>query len=831
MKIFGRLGSVRDAQESAESASSRYNIPFLTSMKAYPILTAVVALLAGCSRSPRSTPAVVSPAPVAPTTASVAVVTPVVQTSAPAAVTTPAPVSSAASASGSAVPPVAGGTSAAIPAAVPAPAVPGPAPLPAVPVIPELPKPAAEVVRLVESQMSEEVVIGYVDNIQEPFSLSADQVIHLRDVGVPMPVIEALVKRAGGTTAEGTAPAPTTAPPVAAIPGQPAPPSAGSPAVPNAPAAPAAGTVPSAPAVVYGDQQAAPAPAQTVVVQQPATQVTHTYFYDSLSPYGAWVNVDGYGWCWQPTVAVVQPGWRPYCHGGNWLWTDSGWYWYSDYSWGWAPFHYGRWHRHQRHGWVWHPGTVWGPAWVTWRQSEGYCGWAPLPPDAHWGVGVGLTYRGSHVSVGFGWGLSAWDYAFVPVGRFYDRHPYRHCIDRDHAERTIKNSTVINPTIVGNNNTVIINNGVSREMVQRHSREEIRKVSLQDSTTPVKPTERGSQGATSRPAAVAVYRPALPSQASAPPQQVLQRQEARRTPTVPQNNAVFLPSRSGTAPASGAASGIRPATPSRGEPSASTRPATPSTTGGRAAPATAARPATGATTGAPAGSAGSDNRGRQEAIRSSPAPSTSQPSRTTPSGATPQRPATTTSPAPDSEPRRSEPRRAAPPSTYSAPQRQEINRPAVSSGIAPAASPATTQYPGGRPASAPGSGSGLVEYRSAPSPSVSAPSRNEAYRPQGSSGGYQAPAQIYQNQRPAAQPAPQNYQQPYRSGQPAIRTEPSGVQRSSPPAQVYQAPARQGPPPANVQTRQPEGQRSAPPQRAEPSRSSNNNGGGRNQER
>ena len=63
-------------------------------------------------------------------------------------------------------------------------------------------------------------------------------------------------------------------------------------------------------------------------------------FYDSLSPYGTWVYVNGYGSCWRPTVVVANPGWQPYFDGGHWVYTDSGWYWMSDYSWGWAPLHW-----------------------------------------------------------------------------------------------------------------------------------------------------------------------------------------------------------------------------------------------------------------------------------------------------------------------------------------------------------------------------------------------------------------------------------------------------------------------------------------------------------
>ena len=86
---------------------------------------------------------------------------------------------------------------------------------------------------------------------------------------------------------------------------------------------------------------------------QPPTAVTTTYFYDTLSPYGSWIYVNGYGRCWRPSVCVYNPAWQPYCDHGHWVYTNCGWYWYSDYSWGWAPFHYGRWFQHPGMGWCW----------------------------------------------------------------------------------------------------------------------------------------------------------------------------------------------------------------------------------------------------------------------------------------------------------------------------------------------------------------------------------------------------------------------------------------------------------------------------------------------
>lgn len=112
------------------------------------------------------------------------------------------------------------------------------------------------------------------------------------------------------------------------------------------------------------------------------------YFYDELAPYGDWVFVEPHGWVWTPNN--VPPAWRPYTV-GRWVYCDEyGWTWVSNWEWGWAPFHYGRWCYDSLYGWSWAPGTEWGPAWVAWRSGTGYIGWAPLPPEASWQVGVGL---------------------------------------------------------------------------------------------------------------------------------------------------------------------------------------------------------------------------------------------------------------------------------------------------------------------------------------------------------------------------------------------------------------------------------------------------------
>jgi len=94
-----------------------------------------------------------------------------------------------------------------------------------------------------------------------------------------------------------------------------------------------------------------------------------------LEPYGAWQTTAELGDVWVP--AGMPAAWHPYSY-GHWLYTDCGWYWESDYSWGWLPFHYGRWSRHPSLGWCWVPGYVWAPAWVTWYYTDAYVGWAPV---------------------------------------------------------------------------------------------------------------------------------------------------------------------------------------------------------------------------------------------------------------------------------------------------------------------------------------------------------------------------------------------------------------------------------------------------------------------
>jgi hypothetical protein len=252
-----------------------------------------------------------------------------------------------------------------------------------------LPPGVQDIVKMKEAGLSDDVMLAQIKNSGATYNLTADQIISLKQAGVSEPVIRALISGNGSAVAP-AAPAPTMAAPPPAPPVTPpltpAPPMASSPMTPP----------PGGPPVSFDAFQA------------------------QLSPYGSWAQVPGYGLCWQPAVAVSDPLWRPYLDSGHWIYTDAGWSWQSDYPWGNIAFHYGRWLRHDGI-WAWVPGYDWAPAWVTWREADGYSGWAPLPPAAVYRAGLGLYYNGD-VAADVDFGLGPDDFTFVPYDHFWDFH-------------------------------------------------------------------------------------------------------------------------------------------------------------------------------------------------------------------------------------------------------------------------------------------------------------------------------------------------------------------------------------------------------------------------
>ena len=207
------------------------------------------------------------------------------------------------------------------------------------------------------------------------------------------------------------------------------------------------------------------------------TAVNFQIFYDELSPYGQWVDYPGYGYAWIPDAG---PDFVPYSTGGYWVLSNDGWTWVSDYDWGWAPFHYGRWDYDNAYGWFWIPDNVWGPSWVTWRQSNGYYGWAPMRP----GVSIEFSFGGSYNMPGDRW-------TFVRDRDFGRRHVDRYRVDHRNDVTIFRNSTVVTRTYVGSNRHTTYVAGPDRNAVQKATGRSIKPVAIQNTSKPGEALDRG----------------------------------------------------------------------------------------------------------------------------------------------------------------------------------------------------------------------------------------------------------------------------------------------------------------------------------------------------
>jgi len=289
----------------------------------------------------------------------------------------------------------------------------------------------SEVVKLSQAHQSDDVIMGYLKNSGASYALSADEIIYLNNQGVSQRVIAGLQS------------------------------SAGAPAIANAPAVPPPATVPppgTVPAPPSGPPGGGPAP-------------DYNTFHSELAADGTWVDVPGYGPCWRPAILTANPDWRPYYDGGHWVYTDDGWFWQSDYPWGEATFHYGRWTLNPRYGWVWLPGYNWGPSWVCWRHSDGYLGWAPLPPEAVFQVGVGLSFHG-RVGVDLDFGLGAGFFSFVGYDHFWEHDFRRWVVPRDRVGIIFRGSRLENGFRIANGR--FINEGPGRDRIALLTHHDVR---------------------------------------------------------------------------------------------------------------------------------------------------------------------------------------------------------------------------------------------------------------------------------------------------------------------------------------------------------------------
>ncbi len=183
-------------------------------------------------------------------------------------------------------------------------------------------------------------------------------------------------------------------------------------------------------------------------------------FYNRLAPYGNWIWLQGQ-YVWVPQN--VGPYWRPYTV-GRWAFTDRyGWMWVSNEPFGWATYHYGRWGFSNRVGWFWVPGNRWAPAWVSWRSSNDYLAWAPLPPAYDEGVSIEVNARG----------VPDYYWQVVPNRDFLsDDLPRRIVRDKDRFNPILRETQPLGNVTITNNN-VVVNKVVNVNYIEQKTNERV----------------------------------------------------------------------------------------------------------------------------------------------------------------------------------------------------------------------------------------------------------------------------------------------------------------------------------------------------------------------
>ena len=363
-----------------------------------------------------------------------------------------------------------------------------------------------DLINLARSGVDQEILSAYIEKANGPYHLTTDQIVELKNLGVSSTTIAEAIKHE------------TPENPSAAIIGEKSP-EAPAVAEQDSPSAPATTTAPAASAA------AGTAPPPEVVAPAESDQ-NISFFYQALNPYGTWIVVDG-SWCWRPYAAGVNVAWSPYFTNGYWTYTDWGWTWVSNYSWGWAPFHYGRWFRHAHYGWMWEPGTEWGPAWVSWRTGDDYFGWAPLPCHARFVEHQGIFFNGRLAVGGVEFGLTIGDYFFVPSRHFADRDVWRYGVGQGERGGFFNRTTFVRDNYRFDHDR-IFNAGPSRDRVEHFTHRNIQQVTLVPEH--LKPGER-IHGGFQRERELVIYKPAISR--AAPLNPIMVHERMQRSPNNP----------------------------------------------------------------------------------------------------------------------------------------------------------------------------------------------------------------------------------------------------------------------------------------------------------
>jgi hypothetical protein len=269
-----------------------------------------------------------------------------------------------------------------------------------------------------------------------------------------------------------------------------------------------------------------------------AASVSINIFFQPLAAHGVWVKHSKYRYVFCPKVDAK---WRPYSH-GHWIYMKNyGWYFASDEPFAWAVYHYGRWFHDRRAGWCWVPGNAWAGAWVSWRRSNDYIGWAALPP-AKEGFSVNVDFDTAEPPKE--------DWVFVQPKRFLEPQLNVAIVFGDQQPDVFQKTEFVGPVIVQNN--IVVNNIIDVNFIQQQTGQQVKEVEPQPVNDPAQ------AGADANGNAVAVFAPQIePPKQDEAPQQAVEEDQA--------------PAQNGNGGDQSSASSEQPSSeqPSSGEPSSS----------------------------------------------------------------------------------------------------------------------------------------------------------------------------------------------------------------------------------------------------------------------
>jgi hypothetical protein len=300
-----------------------------------------------------------------------------------------------------------------------------------------------------------------------------------------------------------------------------------------------------------------PLPIGATVADAATATVDIKIFFDPLAKHGVWVKHSKFRYVFCPRVDAK---WRPYSN-GHWIYLKKyGWYFASDEPFAWAVYHYGRWFKDQRIGWCWVPGNAWAGAWVAWRRSNDFIGWAPLEPSRE-GFAIDVDINTAEPPQP--------DWIFVPPKRFLEPKLTVVVQFGDEHPDAFQKTEFVGPVVVQNN--IVVNNIIDVNFIQQQTNTKIVEVEPKPVDNPDQ-TAADASGNT-----IALFAPQIapPKQDEAPPNAVDEdkakdqlgnpSEQPSASSEQPASSASEQPSASSAQPAS---SSEQPAS-SSGQPSAS----------------------------------------------------------------------------------------------------------------------------------------------------------------------------------------------------------------------------------------------------------------------